>query len=253
MAGIMRKRWNETMSKQAIDASANEMRKLVRKAVEPSEEEIILAGMSEAQAVIERMTDQLKASQSSASGPRGVAANADEGVELLLPLCRLFARAGAQGTRTVLTWLDDAVLGSPTHPTGSRAGIPIPNNASFTMRVRRIVNACSSPATNAVRPWPPQWNWQCMPWGNIPSGGSGHRFDRAIRAWACGETSEVVRETIQLLLLGPPGQHGTGCIPKAALLDVVSAAGLPTWRHHQSAPRQRRHFYDCAESLQPRT
>ena len=68
----MRKRWNETMNKQSIDASAREMLKLVGKAVEPSEEEIILAGMSEAQAVIERMTDQLKASQSGASQPREV-------------------------------------------------------------------------------------------------------------------------------------------------------------------------------------
>lgn len=54
----------------------------------------------------------------------------------------------------------------------------------------------------------------------------GFRFDRAIRAWACGETSEVVRETMQLLLLGEPGQHGTGCIPKAALVDIVPARGL---------------------------
>src|SRR5262245_21089456 len=30
----------------------------------------------------------------------------------------------------------------------------------------------------------------------------GHRFDHPIRAWACGETSEVVRETIQRLLIG---------------------------------------------------
>ena len=35
-----------------------------------------------------------------------------------------------------------------------------------------------------------------------PKGGKGHRFDRAIRAWGCGEASEVVRETTQLLLLG---------------------------------------------------
>jgi len=62
--------------------------------------------------------------------------------------------------------------------------------------------------------------------GQYPSWWEGFRFDRAIRAWACGETSEVVRETIQLLLLGPPGQFGTGCIPKASLLDVMPARGL---------------------------
>ena len=49
--------------------------------------------------------------------------------------------------------------------------------------------------------------------------------NRAIRAWAAGETAEVVRATIQLLLLGEPGQHGTGCIPRSALLEVVPARG----------------------------
>jgi phage terminase large subunit-like protein len=62
--------------------------------------------------------------------------------------------------------------------------------------------------------------------GQYPEFWQGHRFDRAIRAWACGETSEVVRETIQLLLLGPNGEYGTGCIPKASLIDVTPARGL---------------------------
>ena len=47
--------------------------------------------------------------------------------------------------------------------------------------------------------------------GQYPSWWQGYRFDRAIRAWAAGETAEVVRTTIQLLLLGESGQHGTGC------------------------------------------
>ena len=55
----------------------------------------------------------------------------------------------------------------------------------------------------------------------------GYRFDRAIRAWACGETSEVVRETIQLLLLGNAGQHGTGCLPKNTMVEVIPARGTP--------------------------
>src|SRR5262249_2673694 len=61
--------------------------------------------------------------------------------------------------------------------------------------------------------------------GQCPSFWCGYRFDRAIRAWAAGETAEVVRATIQLLLLGESGQHGTGCIPKSALLEVVPARG----------------------------
>jgi phage terminase large subunit-like protein len=62
--------------------------------------------------------------------------------------------------------------------------------------------------------------------GQYPSWWQGFRFDRAIRAWACGETSEVMRETTQRLLLGPIGENGTGCIPKASLVEVVPARGL---------------------------
>jgi phage terminase large subunit-like protein len=62
--------------------------------------------------------------------------------------------------------------------------------------------------------------------GQYPPWWRGYKFDRAIRAWAAGETTEVVRATIQLLLLGEPGQHGTGCIPKSALVEVVPARGL---------------------------
>jgi hypothetical protein len=67
---MARMRWNETMSKQAIDAGARESLKAMAKAVEPTAEEIILAGMSRAQAEIDRMVDALKASQAGASQPR---------------------------------------------------------------------------------------------------------------------------------------------------------------------------------------
>ena len=62
--------------------------------------------------------------------------------------------------------------------------------------------------------------------GLYPSWWQGFRFDRAIRAWACGETAEVVRETIQLLLLGEPGQYGTGCLPKATIIEIIPARGI---------------------------
>jgi hypothetical protein len=62
--------------------------------------------------------------------------------------------------------------------------------------------------------------------GQYPDWWEGYRFDRPVRAWACGETSEVVRSTVQVLLLGPPGQHGTGAIPKDCLVEVTPARGL---------------------------
>src|SRR5262249_49212276 len=43
----------------------------------------------------------------------------------------------------------------------------------------------------------------------------------------CLESNEVVRESLQKLLLGEPGAYGTGSIPKAALLDIVRARATP--------------------------
>ena len=60
--------------------------------------------------------------------------------------------------------------------------------------------------------------------GLYPDWWQGHRFDRPIQAWACGESNEVVRASVQKLLLGDPA--GTGCIPKHTLLEVVVARGL---------------------------
>src|SRR5262245_16609752 len=62
--------------------------------------------------------------------------------------------------------------------------------------------------------------------GLYPPWWTGYRFDRPVRAWVCGETGEVLREPMQRLLLGEEGAHGTGMIPKSALLEVVPARGL---------------------------
>src|SRR6516225_12092463 len=58
-------------------------------------------------------------------------------------------------------------------------------------QVGKTYAAAMELAAHATGQYPPWWR--------------GYRFDRAIRAWAAGETTEVVRATIQLLLLGEPG------------------------------------------------
>ena len=63
--------------------------------------------------------------------------------------------------------------------------------------------------------------------GRYPQDWTGHRFEHAPRMWVCGELSEVVRETVQKLLLGETGYHGTGTIPKDAILEIVPARGTP--------------------------
>lgn len=62
--------------------------------------------------------------------------------------------------------------------------------------------------------------------GRYPEWWPGRRFRRAIRAWAGGVTGINTRDTVQRMLLGPLGQHGTGMIPKDTLMLVRPARGL---------------------------
>lgn len=48
--------------------------------------------------------------------------------------------------------------------------------------------------------------------GDYPDWWVGRRFSHPIDAWAAGDTSETTRDIIQLSLLGPPGDMGTGLI-----------------------------------------
>jgi phage terminase large subunit-like protein len=62
--------------------------------------------------------------------------------------------------------------------------------------------------------------------GAYPDWWPGHRFSHAPAGWAAGVTSEAVRDTIQKLLIGPPGAFGTGLIPKASLIDTTMSRGI---------------------------
>ena len=63
--------------------------------------------------------------------------------------------------------------------------------------------------------------------GRYPEWWTGRRFDRPTIGWACGVTGEVVRDTVQRVLVGRAGQSGTGAIPKDAIGELVSARGIP--------------------------
>lgn len=62
--------------------------------------------------------------------------------------------------------------------------------------------------------------------GLYPDDWPGRRWDRPVVGWASGITNESVRDTTQRILMGRPGQHGTGAIPKRALVDVTAARGI---------------------------
>jgi phage terminase large subunit-like protein len=87
---------------------------------------------------------------------------------------------------------------------------------NFTKLEPSTVSACLWRATNSAKLWLryPDW-WQ------------GKRYDRPTVGWACGVTGEVVRDTVQKVLVGRTGQEGTGAIPKDAIAELVSARGIP--------------------------
>lgn len=60
--------------------------------------------------------------------------------------------------------------------------------------------------------------------GRYPDGWVGRRFGRPIAAWASGVTGESVRDTTQRLLVGRPGEFGTGMIPAACIVGEPKRA-----------------------------
>jgi hypothetical protein len=62
--------------------------------------------------------------------------------------------------------------------------------------------------------------------GRYPDWWKGRRFERPTVGWCCGVTGEVVRDTVQKVLVGRPGQIGTGSIPKDAIVELVTARGI---------------------------
>jgi phage terminase large subunit-like protein len=64
--------------------------------------------------------------------------------------------------------------------------------------------------------------------GRYPDWWNGRRFDKPVMAWASGVTGESVRDTVQRLLVGRPGQYGTGFIPADCIVgEPKKALGTP--------------------------
>lgn len=62
--------------------------------------------------------------------------------------------------------------------------------------------------------------------GEYPDWWQGRRFDKPIKAWAAGDTGKTTRDILQQKLLGNSGEHGTGLIPFANLLDTKTKSGI---------------------------
>jgi phage terminase large subunit-like protein len=62
--------------------------------------------------------------------------------------------------------------------------------------------------------------------GRYPHWWDGRRFDRPTTIWACGEKNALVRDSLQLKLLGPLSAMGTGLIPGDAITRATRKSGL---------------------------
>ena len=67
----------------------------------------------------------------------------------------------------------------------------------------------------------------CHLTGIYPQWWEGKRFDKPTNGWVVGKTSATVMETTQVALLGPPGEWGTGMIPRDLLITNQSEAATP--------------------------
>lgn len=66
--------------------------------------------------------------------------------------------------------------------------------------------------------------------GLYPDWWEGKVFDKPVRMWASGVTSESTRDVVQAKLLGPPARReewGTGYIPGSTIGDVSMGRGTP--------------------------
>lgn len=58
--------------------------------------------------------------------------------------------------------------------------------------------------------------------GRYPDWWRGKHFEKPTVSWVAGTTGETVRDTVQRMLIGRPGQEGTGAIPKDAIVELGS-------------------------------
>jgi len=60
----------------------------------------------------------------------------------------------------------------------------------------------------------------------------GRIFTKAVVAWGGSVSTLATRDTVQRMVMGRPGQHGTGAIPRRAIIESKSALGTPDLLDH---------------------
>ena len=66
----------------------------------------------------------------------------------------------------------------------------------------------------------------CHLTGRYPHWWVGKRFDKPVKAWACGQSNKTVRGILQEELLGKPNARGTGMLPGDLIVHQTAKAGI---------------------------
>ena len=88
--------------------------------------------------------------------------------------------------------------------------------------------------------------------GKYPDWWEGKRWSRGVTGWALGQSMQSTRDTIQRLLLGRPGDWGTGTIPEDTIIEIKRAQGVAdcvdcVFVRHISGGISRLYFKSCEQ------
>lgn len=122
-------------------------------------------------------------------------------------------RAWYESGRLFYRWFQDKE-GYNTHLKFMSAG------ADFNQRVFLAGNRTGKSMTGA-------FEVTCHATGVYPDWWVGKRFDHATSGWVVATTSQKMRDTVQVALMGEPGGWGTGMLPRDLIITPVPQASAP--------------------------
>jgi phage terminase large subunit-like protein len=101
---------------------------------------------------------------------------------------------------------------------------PNKKHMEFFEKGKDYVERCFTACNQGGKSWSGAYEDICHLTGLYPDWWPGYRFTGPVEAAVIGNTARQMRGTIQKILLGSPGQWGTGMLPKEFLLEEPKTA-----------------------------
>ena len=97
-----------------------------------------------------------------------------------------------------------------------------PKHLAFFAAGRTHLERAMVAANRVGKTWSSSFECTLHLTGLYPEWWVGRRFDHPVDVWVAGDTSETTRDIVQLALMGPVGQLGTGIIPQRTIIGEPS-------------------------------